>query len=230
MIMFCLPYAGGSESIFYSWKNHLDSNIDIYPIKLKGRGARYHEAFYENLEEAVQDIFEQVQSNIKNRDYAIFGHSMGSLLAYELYYKICEANLKKPLHIFFSGFKAPHRIQRKEILHTLPDPLFKKKIKDLGGTPEELIDHEELFALFLPLLKSDFKMVETYLYKERDINIDCDITILNGIDDEIDLNDILEWENHTAGHFEYYDFPGNHFYIHHQQEHILHMIKQTLKG
>ena len=84
MILFCLPYAGGSEVAYYKWKKYLHPSIELIPIELKGRGKRFNEIFYESLEEAVDDIFENIKDKIINNDYAIYGHSMGSLLSYEL--------------------------------------------------------------------------------------------------------------------------------------------------
>lgn len=228
MKLFCLPYAGGSESAFYSWKGHMQPDIEICPIQLKGRGRRFNEPCYESLEEAVQDIFEQVQAERKGDDYALFGHSMGSLLAYELYYQMSGAGAEKPVHIFFSGYKAPNRIRKKEKLHTLPNPIFKKKLVELGGTPEELINHEELFELFIPILKSDFKMVENYIYQERNSKIDCDITVLNGKEDSMSKEDVSDWKHHTSGHFTAYYFDGNHFFLHHHVEKITDIINHSL--
>lgn len=228
MKLFCLPYAGGSESAFYSWKGHMQPDIEICPIQLKGRGRRFNEPCYESLEEAVQDIFEQVQAERKGDDYALFGHSMGSLLAYELYYKMAEADSTKPAHMFFSGFKAPNRAGNTEKLHLLNHHLFKEKIIALGGTPEELINHEELFDLFVPLLKSDFKLVENYIYKERTAKMECDITVLNGKGDSMNAKDISDWQNHAAGNCKTLYFEGNHFFLQHHVEQIVRMINKTL--
>ncbi|WP_268906141.1 thioesterase II family protein [Clostridium hydrogenum] len=101
MILFCLPYAGGSEAIYYKWKDYLSPSIQLIPIELKGRGKRYNETFYETLDEAINDIFKWIKERIMNDDYAIYGHSMGSILAYELYYKVISEKLRKPKHIFF---------------------------------------------------------------------------------------------------------------------------------
>jgi 4'-phosphopantetheinyl transferase len=106
MVLFCLPYAGGSESIYYKWKRYLKHFIELEPIELKGRGKkRFNETFYESLEEAVDDIFENIKDKIAEDDFAIYGHIMGSLLAYELYYKIGKLNVRKPKHIFFPDIR-----------------------------------------------------------------------------------------------------------------------------
>ncbi|EJQ37425.1 hypothetical protein IEE_05211 [Bacillus cereus BAG5X1-1] len=229
MILFCLPYAGGSEASFYQWNDHLSKSIKLHSIPLKGRGSRFNEDFYESLEDAVDDIFDNIKDKIGENDYAIYGHSMGSLLAYELYYKIKEMGHNIPKHIFFSGHRAPNRERKKDISFTLPDEDFKNKIIELGGTPEELISNQELFELFLPILKSDFKIVETYKYKERMDKIECDISVLNGKNDSISLEEVLDWKNHTNGNFRTYYFEGNHFYINHNMEEIMSILNNTLR-
>lgn len=228
MILFCLPYAGGSETIYYKWKNHLNSIIILYPIKLKGRGKRFSETLYGSLEEAVDDIFDIIKDKIQDSDYAIYGHSMGSLLAYELYYKISDSNYRKPTHIFFSGHKAPSNIGTRENTYSLPDSDFMKKIMELGGTPEELMNNQELLQIFLPIIRNDFKILETYNYEERDTKIECDVSILNGKQDFISLEAILAWKNHLCRGFKVYNFEGNHFFINSNIENICSIINTTL--
>lgn len=228
MILFCLPYAGGSEVAYYKWKNYLHPSIELIPIELKGRGKRFNEIFYESLEEAVDDIFENIKDKIINNSYAIYGHSMGSLLAYELYYKIKEMNMEKPKHIFFSGYRAPSIIREKENLYNLPDYDFMKKVMDLGGTPEELMKNQELLEVFIPIIRSDFKILENYKYKEKKDKIDCNVSILNGKQDAIKLEEILAWKNHVSKEFKFYNFEGNHFFINTNIENITNSINDTL--
>lgn len=230
MILFCLPYAGGSESIYYKWKKFLDPSIELVPLALKGRGKRFSEDFYENLEEAVDDIFENIKNKIVDEDYAIYGHSMGSLLAYELYYKISDHNFRKPKHIFFSGYMAPSIIRKKENTHELSDNNFMQKVMKLGGTPEELMNNQVLLQIFLPVIRSDFKMLEGYKYKKREKKIDCDVSILNGKQDSIKLNEKLAWKNHVSQGFNIYNFEGNHFYINTNIKNITDIISDTLSN
>ncbi|PIK29241.1 putative thioesterase [Bacillus siamensis] len=227
MLLFCLPYAGGSEAIYYKWSQYLNQSIKLCPVALKGRGKRFNEPFYECLEEAIEDIFVSIKGKLKENEYAIFGHSMGSLLAYELYYKIKRMGFRQPQHIFLSGHRSPD-MKKKEIIYKLPNKQFKKKIIELGGTPEELLNNNELFDVFIPVLKSDLKMVETYEYKEKKEKISCNISILNGVNDTIALENLTSWKNHTDKSFRLYHFDGNHFFIHHNAEKIAALINQTL--
>lgn len=228
MILFCLPYAGGSESIYYKWKKYLSPFIELEPIELKGRGKRFNEPLYETLDEAVEDIFMNIKSKILDEEYMIYGHSMGSLLAYEIYYKIKDNNLRKPKHIFFSGYEAPSIIKKRENTYTLPNYDFINKIIELGGTPEEVMNNKELLDLFLPIIRSDFKILETYNYKEREDKIQCDVSILNGKKDSINLDEILAWKNHAGKGFKVYNFEGNHFFINSNVKNITNVINETL--
>ncbi|QAA33940.1 thioesterase II family protein [Clostridium manihotivorum] len=228
MILFCLPYAGGSEAIYYRWKRHLNSSIKLVPIELKGRGKRFGEEFYESLEEAVEDIFENIKDQILQDEYAIYGHSMGSVLAYELYYKIRNEKLNTPKHMFFSGYQAPSIPRTKRQIYTLPDEEFIKEVIKLGGTPQEVAENEELLRLFTPILRSDFKMLEKYIYKEMKEKIKCDISIFNGEKDYITKEEILAWKDHGGKGFKVYNFDGNHFFINDNVESITEIINNTL--
>lgn len=228
MKLFCLPYAGGSEVIYHKWKKYLHPSIQLVPIELKGRGKRFSEIFYNDIEEAVDDIFEIIKDKIVDDNYAIYGHSMGSLLAYELYYKISELNLKKPKHMFFSGYKAPSIIRKRENIYTLSDHDFASKIMELGGTPEALMNNPVLLQIFLPILRNDFKILETYNYEDKKNMIECNISILNGKQDSINSEEILAWKNHACRDFEVYSFEGNHFYINNNVGNIISIINAAL--
>lgn len=228
MILFCLPYAGGSSSIYYNWGKYLNQSIKLYPVELKGRGKRFQEDFYENLEDTVDDIFHNIKNLIIDNDYAIYGHSMGSLLAYELYYKINKMGARKPKHIFFSGNKPPNIPRDKENIHTLPKREFLNEIVKLGGTPEEVLSSNELLEIVLPILKNDFKVIETYDYIEKTNKIECNISVFNGKEDSITLKELLAWSDHSNGMCRVYNFEGNHFFINDNVEKITSIINSIL--
>jgi surfactin synthase thioesterase subunit len=230
MILLCLPYAGGSQIIYYKWNKLLDPSLSLYPIELKGRGRRFNETFYENFEEAIDDIFNIIKNEISNNRYAIYGHSMGSLLAYELYYKIVEAGYNKPDHLFLSGYHAPNIIRNEDHIYGLSDDEFLKRIMEFGGTPIEIANDEELLHIFVPIIRNDFRILENYNYKKRKTKISCDVTIINGRKDSISIGDILAWKEHVCKGFKVYNLDGDHFFINCNAENITNIINLTLTG
>lgn len=228
MKLFCLPYAGGSKSIYHKWKNIMNNNIQLEPIELKGRGSRYSDGFYTNFEDAINDIYSQVEHKIMEDEYAIFGHSMGSLMAFELYYKIVENGGKIPKHIFFSGHRAPHCIRTKKPIHNLPDDEFMNEIIKLGGTPIEVVQNDELCKLVTPILKNDFRLLESYEYNHKNNLIECDITVLNGEEDTLTFQEIDEWKLHSSKNTRILTFQGGHFFINNNMNKIIKLIESTL--
>lgn len=228
MKLFCLPYAGGSSVIYTTWKNYVDSSIELCPIELAGRGKRFQEPLYNTIKEMVEDVYEQIKDDIEKDSYAIFGHSMGSIIAYELCHKLEEKNTRKPVHVFFSGHKAPSIIKDDEIIHDLPDEEFKNKLIELGGTPKEFFESKELCDMFIPIIRADFKAVENYTYNSSNDKLNINISVLYGKKEEMTMNEILQWRNHTNGETKIYPFEGDHFFINDNSQNIVNIINHTL--
>lgn len=108
MILFCLPFAGGSAHYYMKWRKYLPNGIKLSPIEYAGRGLRIKEQPYQSFENAVDDIAEYISRNIKSTPYAIYGHSLGGLLAFELNHKLLEKGVTPPCHSFYSGISAPN--------------------------------------------------------------------------------------------------------------------------
>ncbi len=233
--LFCLPHAGGSSIAFYEkWINLSSEFIDVIPIELAGRGSRFCEPLYESFELAIDDVFLYLLENVKQKDFAIFGHSMGALLAFEVISKIETEGLKKPKHLFISGKLPPHAPKNK-LLHTLEDNEFIKMIYELGGSPSEIIDNNEIFQFFLPILRSDMKNLELYS-NDNYSKISCDITVLYGRDDKMffskgnskTIKIIDEWQDYTDGSYNTISFEGGHFFINNHLNDIIKHIDETL--
>jgi surfactin synthase thioesterase subunit len=224
--LFCFPYGGGSASIYYKWRKNLMPDIELCPVELSGRGSRFDSPFYEELIDIVEDIYDTYSDDFDFYNYAFYGHSLGSLIAYELSHKINQMGKKLPLHAFFSGSRAPHH-RRPDTIHHLPDCEFKEKIYEIGGTPKEIIN-EELFDIFLPILRADFKVYENYNYIEKENKLPFNITVINGRDENIPLNHITEWKLHTTGKIKFFRLKGDHFFINRRANEIINIINYTL--
>lgn len=226
--LFCLPYAGGSANIYLKWKKILANHIELCPLELAGRGKRYEEPFYENIDAAVEDIYDSLKNQVTETEFALYGHSMGSILAFELSHKFYERLGVLPKHVFFSGHSAPNIPRKDKKIYLLPDEEFKNELLNLGGTPKELFKEEELLELFLPLLRADFNIIENYIYKDKKVKLNCNITVLNGKKDDLTLNDTIEWRNHTNKDCKILMFDGGHFFINDNTEDIVRIINDTL--
>lgn len=220
-----LPYAGGSALLCKSWKRYLGTNVEIQPIELAGRGSRFKEPFYTDMEEAIEDIFHRVLIHT-NQPYALYGHSLGALLSFELYYKIRDSGIRQPEYMFFSGSKPPFGILTGKELHKLADREFIEEIVKYNGMEKAILENEELLDLFLPIIRADFKLLEQYLYKKKPMKIEKGVSVLYGNDMTFDL--VKGWSDLTDGEIEYHHIDGNHFFIKEKAQEVLFTVTDKL--
>jgi surfactin synthase thioesterase subunit len=230
MKLFCFPYAGGSSSIFSKWKNYIRPDIEIKAIELAGRGKRIHEAHYNDFDAVIDDVLTIIIDEVREGNYAFFGHSMGAKIVYELTKEILARELPGPEHIFFSGRGAPYVLgdDEKEY-HKLPDEEFKEEVLNLGGTPKEFFEHPELLEVFLPLLKNDFKMAEREIDGKEIELLPSDFTIFLGKDENLNSKQIDSWKRYTSGNCTIHYFNGDHFFINEKTGEVVEKINNTVQ-
>lgn len=226
--LFFFPYGGGSAMVYLKWREYLDHSIKLVPVELAGRGKRFNESCYGNLDQAVADAYHEVRRQLDTAKFAFFGHSMGSQIGYELAHQLQEKDGISPMHLFFSGRAAPHVQKEKKLLHTFPEAEFCDEIFKLGGTPRELFNCRNLLDIYLPVLRADYRIIETYQYSERTKQLDCAITVFNGTEDDTTEQEMTEWQQHTVGKFTLQNFSGGHFFIHDHTKEICQIINSTL--
>ncbi|MFP7226339.1 thioesterase domain-containing protein [Priestia filamentosa] len=225
--LFCFPYAGGSGSIFHEWKKPLSANFDLKPIHYAGRGKRFNEPFYNNMNEAVTDICKLISSQLDDNDYIFFGHSMGGLIAYEVCRKLIENGYKPPLHMFISGIRPPDMIRMRKI-HNLPDSKFRKELKKLNRTPREVFENKQLMDIFIPILRSDFKLIEKYKFESMNSKITSNITVMYGTEDNMTKEEMMRWSNFTTKKTQICKFQGGHFFINDKFFEVIDYINQKI--
>ncbi len=228
--LFCFPYAGGSATVYTKWKDYLRPEIELRPIELAGRGKRIQDDLYKDLQNAVDEIFQTIRSEIQDSQYILFGHSMGSMISYELTRKIRENNLPSPMHVFFSGNRAPHTPRTNEKkYHLMDDEEFKSEVIELGGTPPEFFEYPELLEIILPMLKNDFRIAETYVHQGEVKPLKHDITVLLGKEDELTPEQCHGWQCHTNQVCSMHYFEGGHFFLHDETKRITDLINDVSK-
>jgi surfactin synthase thioesterase subunit len=224
-VLFTLPFAGGNKFSFREYDTFLKDDFDIYPLELPGRGERFSEELITDIYLARDDLFKQIEDHL-DRDYVIYGHSLGGLLAYLLTLLIEEKNLKKPLKLVISG-RANPSVRPKTIKHTLAKDIFIDNLKKLGGMPSSFFKHPELFELFEPILRADFQVLECFDFHEKQ-KLNTKLSILYGDDELFSSEEAIAWSGFTEyTPFECREFKGNHFFIYNHIQSICEIIKET---
>ncbi|GAB6989818.1 thioesterase II family protein [Paenibacillus pini] len=215
--------------MYKRWTNRLHPSVRLVPAELAGRGSRMGEPFYEDVADAVRDLLPLVlETALVSDSYALFGHSMGSLLGYELLHALREEGCPLPTAVFLSGRGAPH-CELKEALrtHMLPDHEFLEEIKRFGGMPDELFQHRELLNMFMPILRADFKLVGEYEHRMR-TPLPLRLFIMSGKDDVCVKGPLSEWERYATEGSELMLFEGGHFFLHEQERDVVAVINKML--
>ncbi len=225
--LFCLPYAGGSSFIFESWRRRIHPSIELIPIEYPGRGFRMSEPLYSDLNKIVDDVYERIRPRLCEAPYSLFGHSMGSIVAFELAHRIAGNQLNSPVHIFFSGHSAPNIVKTEPPMYLLSDEDFKEKLLDLEGTPKEVLENKELMEMYLPVLRADFQAIEQYRYNEKD-TLSCDFSVLYGNQDKVKIGELLPWKKLTSRSCEYTPLNGGHFFINTCSSDVISIINAIL--
>ena len=227
--LFCFPYAGGGAQIFRRWQERLPATVAVFPVELPGRGPRMREPAFRNIPALVREMSDAFRPWL-DRPFAFFGHSMGSLICFELARLLRSEAGVEPAHLFASASRAPQISHSGQPLHRLSDEGLVESLRHLNGTPSEVLQHPEMMELMLPLLRADFEMIETYEYTDAP-PLGCPITVFGGLRDAEAPREKLEgWREHTTGRFRMRMFDGDHFFIHPLESLVLREVAEELRG
>lgn len=227
MHLICLPYAGGSAAQFRSWPGMLPDGVTVLPVQLPGRGVRLSEAPFTHVADVVDEVFRSIQQ-LKDRPYALFGHSMGALISFEAARFLRRHGHMPPAHLFVSGRRAPQRPSRRLPLHALPEHAFIEGMKQYNGTPSEVLRDREFMHILLPMLRADFSVCETYRYTDEP-PLDIPITVFGGTRDrETTLDELAAWRDQTTCDFTLQLLPGDHFFPRSAESLLLPLVAKQL--
>ena len=211
--LFCLPHAGAGTAAYNIWKRSLPASIEVCPIQIPGRESRLSEPSCTDCVTLIESLTLALAGHL-DKPYAIFGHSMGALLALDLAQNIRAHSLRQPSHLFVSGRNATHVPMKHGSIHQMHDDDFLAALATrYGGLPQEILDSPELLELYLPILRADLTLLETHQYQQLG-PLDCPISAFSGKEDANVSHEGLEaWGEHTSAAFEAHWFDGGHFYL-----------------
>ncbi len=191
------------------------------------------EPFYADMDEAAEDAAAQIiahcESRSSDRMIAIFGHSMGSTLAFEVCRRLSAIGSRAaPSHLFCSGRAAPQAPNKRKRIHNLSDEQFQEEILRLGATPAAVFQEKALLEIYLPILRADYTLIEQYRYREGGARLSCDLTVLHGTEEDLTPEYLEGWRLHTSGNYRRMSFPGGHFYMNEQTRQVAEWLNRTL--
>jgi len=227
--LFCLPYAGGGALLFRPWAGAAPRDIQICAVQLPGREHRLMEPAFTRMDALIPALRDAIAAHL-DRPFAIFGHSMGALMAFELTRALRRAGVRLPQQLFLSAHRAPQLPDRRAPIHTLPDEQLWEQLRRLDGTPEEVLANRELMELITPTLRADFELCETFeLAKEPPLDIP--FRLFGGTEDpNVDEPDLEAWREHTTAALRVSMLPGGHLFLQQQQREVFTAILHDLRS
>ena len=224
--LFCFPYAGAAAQVFKSWQDLLPESVQLCAIRLPGRGARFTEKPLTSLDSVLEGILRDIRPYL-NMPFAFYGHSLGSMVSFELC-RLLQVEGYRARCLIVSGRNAPHLPRSKPPIHGQPDEEFRKSLREFNGTPQVILDNEELMELMLPMIRADFTLAETYELRPGP-KVVCPLISLGGEkDSHVNDEGVKAWGEHGVGGFDWKMLPGDHFFIDHSKELLLRYISEYL--
>jgi surfactin synthase thioesterase subunit len=211
--LFCIPYAGGSASMYRQFTASTPAWLQVVPIELPGRGRLVKEPLASSLVELAGLIATTI-GQTSDKPYAIFGHSLGALLAYQATAMLGASGIpQQPLRLYLSGVTPPFLGRERPPLSNMDEATLLKYMRAFEGTPEAILNDPSIRAFLLPILRSDFRLVEQFQLNEP-LRIQVPLTVLWGNEDPATPEpDMLQWERAAAGDFLIRSYPGGHFFL-----------------
>jgi medium-chain acyl-[acyl-carrier-protein] hydrolase len=221
--LFCLHYAGGAASAFRSWATGLSGDIDLFAAQLPGREGRFAEPPHPSIDALVAELADAAEPWL-DRPYMVFGHSLGAIVGFEWIRAVEERGWRLPDLFIPSGHHAPHMPHRNPPYFGASDEEVLARLRSYQGTPEEVLRDDALMKALLPRLRADFRLIATYAYREG-LPLEVPIWAFDGRDDEnVDMEELMAWNEQSAFQFRCTRFPGGHFFIKECEPAILEVI------
>jgi medium-chain acyl-[acyl-carrier-protein] hydrolase len=226
----CFPCAGRGASFYRTWPGHLGRDVEVCAIQLPGRENRMGEPPLTRFQDLLS-VLAEVLPPFLDREYAIFGHSLGALIGFEVARRIREIKGITPFHLFASAQHAPQIPDPMPPIGMLPDAAFLMAVQQrYDGIPHEVLREPEVLNLLLPMLRADFQILEDYSY-QPDRPLACGITAFGGLEDSMTRPEQLSaWGLQTQRVFRLQMFPGDHFFVQSLEKEVLDCLSSELSA
>lgn len=229
MQLFTLPYAGGQSSFYKPLIESIDS-VEFVNFEYPGHGLRLNEKLCEDFNEIIRIFYNEFLEKYSGNDYSIIGYSMGSLVLVKLLKSIQDKKeVKNPKCVFICAHNPYTVIDFKNISEENIDEYVKENTINFNSVPDVLINNNTFWRVYLPIFKSDYKMISKFNIDNLRFKSDVSLNVFYGVEDEISRN-IYDWNKYFLGNNEYFGFDGGHFFIKDHYNDVAKIISKKLCG
>ncbi|MFE9658414.1 alpha/beta fold hydrolase [Streptomyces sp. NPDC005955] len=222
----CFPHAGGSASYFRPLSRALQGRLDVMAVQYPGRQDRRQEPCLTTITELAEESYRALEPLFRH-PLALFGHSMGAVIAFEVARRMKTRLNVDPVALFLSGRRAPS-VHREGRVHLLDDRDLAGHLRETSGTDARILEDPEVLKMILPPLRSDYRAIETYQY-EAGPELDCPMVTLVGQQDETaGVEDVAAWQDQSRGPFFLEQFHGGHFYLADHMDAVADLVSQRV--
>ncbi|XRQ13795.1 thioesterase II family protein [Actinomadura welshii] len=227
MRLFCLPHAGGSAVFYRPWAKEISPAVEVHAVQYPGRADRMADAMVTDAHQLAR-LVAGAMAPLMDRPAALFGHSMGAVLAYEVA-RLLQERGSAPVHVFASGARPPHDRGEDRVGDRDDDGIVAEMVK-LGGSDAEALQDPELRELVLPYVRNDFRLIEDYAHRAAGPRLAVPVTALIGdADPHVTREQAARWAEVTDGRFALKVLPGGHFYLTEQRREVIAEVLRTLE-
>ncbi|MGW1130735.1 thioesterase II family protein [Streptomyces griseoluteus] len=228
-LVMCLPYAGAGAGVYRSWKALATDRARAVPIQLPGREEEFSRPRYTSFPECVADVTRRITEAAAGDSFAVFGHSFGGLIAYEVTRHLCETGGPVPERLIVSGTRSP-RYRGYAGLSDDDDEAVNRLTSD-SARGFEALNNPELRAILLPTLRSDARLLEQYGdYRPEECDpLPVPLTALRGVSDTLATSEgVADWKTFTTKDYAEYEMPGGHLYLLDSMPELWRVIEEQL--
>lgn len=224
--LFCFPHAGGSAVAYRGWAKEMTAAVEVHAVQYPGRADRIADPFVSDAHRLAR-LAAGAMAPLLDRPFALFGHSMGAVLAYETARLLAERG-HPPVHLFASGARPPHDRGEPEHVADRDDEGVIEALRELGGSDAEVLADPEMRELILPYVRNDFRLVDGYVRRSGP-PLPVPVTALVGTaDPHVTEEQAAGWEAATDAAFTLKVLPGGHFYLVEHQTKVIHAVLDAL--
>ncbi|MFI1584315.1 thioesterase II family protein [Embleya sp. NPDC020630] len=217
-LVYCFAHAGGDSRSFLAWQGELGDEAELVAVCPPGRAHRAREA-RPTLAEFADGAASAIRARAGapgvdgTRPVYLFGHSLGSLVAFETARRLRDVPTLRRL--FVSGVSAPSLAPSERVcrLAALEGRAFAEALEFFEGLPPEVLAQDEVLDLLLPGVIADFRMAAGYEYTAA-APLAVGVTVIAGRDDPyLSADKVALWEGECVRPPECHWVDGGHFHF-----------------